>query len=169
MNPERTMIVYRWFLLLIPRLAPILISIVGWRFWGWPGAIIGFAIGCLVWFALWLIGYWFFAKARLKDRRQKMSVLSTEELKKLAVDPLCREMALAMMELDRRGFKNIRPPVESFLELLTSNNPNLRALGFSQLFAMYPSTFQKIANKDSSSTDSPEVWRERIAALGGKY
>jgi hypothetical protein len=169
MKPKDPTALHRWLLLIIPRLAPIVLIIIGWRFWGWPGAILGLAVGCLVWFLLWIVGYYFFFRARLQNQRQKMAVLSTEELKKIAVDPSCRDMAFAIGELERRGVKNIRPSAESLLDLLTSDNPNWRAVGFSNLSIMHPSVFKKIATEGCSSSDAPEVWRERIAALGGKY
>lgn len=166
MKPDKTMILHAWLLRLVPRLAPILLIILGWHFWEWPGAIIGLVVGCVVWFALWIIGTYFLAKERLKRQRQEMTALATEELKKLAVDPSQREMAFAISELERRGIKNIRPARESLLELLTSANPNQRALAFSYLSVLYPAVFAKITPAGSASTDAPEIWRERIAALG---
>lgn len=165
MNPKDPAPLHRWLLLLIPRVAPVVLAILGWYFWRWPGLIIGFVAGCVAWFVLWIVAFVLISSARLRRLKAEMSALSTEELQKIATDPSRREMGFAIAELERRGIKRVRPSLESLFELLTSPQPNKRALGFSQLAAIYPSTWAKICKDGDSSTDPPEVWRERIAAL----
>jgi hypothetical protein len=165
MKSDGNMILYSWLLRWIPRLIPIIVGVVGWYLARWSGAVIGFVVGCLIAVISWATGYYFLAKARLQKRMLEISGLSDEQLKKIAINPTSRDMGLAIGELESRGLKNIRPSVESLFELLTSSDANRRALGYSQLFAIYPSIFAKIAKDGSSSSDAPEVWRERIATL----
>src|SRR5439155_1818011 len=107
--------------------------------------------------------YWLAASARLRRQRREMADLPTERLKELAFDPTSREMPFAMGELKNRGI-DARPSLESVCELLVSQEHNRRALGISLLFGLYPAVFAKIGH-DASSTDSPEVWRGRLAAM----
>ena len=165
MKSDGNTTLYSWLLRLIPRLIPIILCVVGWYLARWPGAVIGLVIGCLMAVISWATGYYFPAKARLQKRMLEISGLSDDQLKKIAVNPASRDMGLAIGELERRGLKNIRPSVESLFELLTSSDANRRALGYSQLFAIYPSIFAMIAKDGSSSSDAPEVWRGRIATL----
>jgi hypothetical protein len=153
-----------WLLRLLPRLIPIALSIVGWNLARWTGAAIGFFIGCLIAVVSWAIAYYHLRKMQRRKRMAEISALSDEQLKKIAVDPTSRDFGYAIPELNRRGI-NIRPSVETLFELLTSSNPNRRAIGYSNLAIMYPTTFEKVAKQDSSSADTPEVWRERIAAF----
>jgi hypothetical protein len=146
---------------LLLRIVLIVLCALGWYLAHWFGAIIGFVIG----FPLALIIYYFLRKNQIKNRKLEISRLSDEQLKTIAVDPTSRDLGYAIAELERRGIKNIRPSMDSLFELLTSPNANRRALGFSYLSIMYPTAFAKIAKKDSSSGDAPEVWRERITAF----
>jgi hypothetical protein len=146
---------------LILRLTPIVLCVFGWYLAHWLGAIIGFVIGC----PLALIIYYFLRKSQIQKRKLEISGLSDEQLKAIAVDPASRDLGHAIAELERRGIKNIRPSMESLFELLASPNTNRRALGYSYLSIMYPTAFAKIAKTDSSSSDAPEVWRERIAVF----
>jgi hypothetical protein len=147
------------------RLIPIATGIIGWHFASWMGVIIGFVIGCLMAVILWGTGYYFLAKARIRKQRLRISTLPTEQLQKIAIDPTSPDLGVAIGELERRGFKKIRPSLESLFELITSTDRNKWGLGLGLLFAMYPSACAKIAKEGSSSSDEPEVWRERIAAF----
>lgn len=148
---------YKMFNLLL-RFVPIVLCALGWYLAHWFGAIIGFVIG----FPLALTIYYFLRKNQIRNRKLEISSLSDEQLKAIAVDPASRDLGYAIAELEYRGIKNIRPAMESLFELLTSPNPNRRALGYSYLSIMYPTAFAKIAEKDSSSSDTPEVWQKRI-------
>ena len=159
------MIIYSSLLRFMPRLIPIILIVIGWYLARWSGAVIGFVTGCLMAVILWTTGHYFLAKARIRRRLLEISSLSDEQLKEIAVNPTSSGLGFAIAELERRGIKNIRPSIESLCELLTSQNANRRALGHAHLSIMYPSTFAKIAKDGSSSSDAPEVWRERIAAL----
>ncbi|HSY20353.1 MAG TPA: hypothetical protein VK815_18560 [Candidatus Acidoferrales bacterium] len=149
-----------------PRLIVVILAWLGWYLGHWQGAIIGFVIGCAIGLLSWMAIYYFQAKARFQKQSQEISGLSDEQLKKIATDPTNRDIGFAIGELERRGIKNVHPSLESLFELLTSPNANQRALGMTLLDAFYPSTSAKIA-KGSSSSDAPEVWRERISALNG--
>ena len=149
----------------LPRLLPIILCAFGWYLARWFGALVGFVIGCLLALITWVTTYYFLRKTQIQKRRLEISGLSDEQLKAIAVDPTSRDLGYAIAELERRGLKNIRPSMKSLLDLLTSPNANRRALGYSYLGIMYPTAFTKIAKEDSSSSDAPEVWRERIAAF----
>jgi hypothetical protein len=145
----------------ILRLMPIVLCVIGWYLAHWLGAIIGFVIGC----PLALITYYFLRKSQIRKRKLEISSYSDEQLKTIAVDPASRDLGYAIAELERRGIENIRPSMDSLFELLTSPNANRRALGFSYLSIMYPTASAKIVKEGSSSSDAPEVWRERITAF----
>ncbi|HXI73113.1 MAG TPA: hypothetical protein VNN22_22465 [Verrucomicrobiae bacterium] len=162
-KPVRQSLLLRY----VPRLIVVILAGLGWHWGHWPGAITGFGIGCAIGLFSWMAIYYFLRKKQLQQRSQEISGLSDEQLKKIAADPANRDIGFAIGELERRGIKNIRPTVQSLFDLLTSDNANKRALGFSQLFAIYPDTFAKIVKEGSSSSDAPEVWRERISALRG--
>jgi hypothetical protein len=153
-----------WLLYLLPRLIPISLAIVGWYLARWTGAAFGFFVGCLLAVVAWATAFYHLRKAQRMKRKTEISVLSDEQLKKFAVDPTSRDFGYAITELDRRGI-TVRPSVETLLELLTSSNPNRRAIGYSNLGIMYPIVFEKLAGQGSSSSDSPEVWQQRIAVF----
>ena len=144
------------------RLLPIALGVVGWRVAHWFGMLVGLFVGAILAIAFWLGSYYLAASAGLRRQRREMADLATERLKELAVDPTSREMPFAMGELKNRGI-DARPSLESVCELLVSPQHNRRALGISLLFGLYPKVFAKIGD-DASSTDPPEVWRDRLAA-----
>jgi hypothetical protein len=146
---------------LLLRMVPIALGALGWYLAHWFGAIIGFAIG----FPLALIIYYFQRKNQIQKRKLEISGYSDEQLKAIAVDPTSCDLGYAIAELERRGIKNIRPSIDSLFELLTSPNANRRALGFSYLSIMYPPAFAKMVKEGSSSSDAPEIWRERITTF----
>jgi len=150
-----------------PRLIVVILASLGWYLDHSRGAAIGFVVGCAIGLVSWVVIYYYLRKSQLQKRSQEISGLSDEQLKKIATNPANHDIGLAIGELERRGIKNIRPSLETLFDLLTSPDANRRALAFSQLFAIYPATFAKVAKVGSSSSDAPEVWRERISALNG--
>lgn len=148
----------------MPRLIIITSAAVGWFFARWSGIAIGFFIGCLIGVLAWAVVYFVLAKSRRTKLFSEIASLSDEDLKMIAVDPTHRNFGYAIMELDRRGI-TVRPSIETLLELLTSSNPNRRAIGYSNLGIIYPMVFEKLAGEGTSSSDSPEVWQQRIAVF----
>jgi hypothetical protein len=151
--------IYGWFL----RLLPVALAVVGWHIARWMGMLAGALIGCVAAIAIWGFLYYVAVSTRLKRRLRDTAELSTERLLQLAVDPTAPNMAFAMSELKKRGI-DARPSLESLCELLISPESNRRGLGMGLLFGMYPDFWAKIAT-GSSSNDSPEVWRSRLAAV----
>jgi len=76
------------------------------------------------------------------------------------------DVVAEVKELEKRGVE-ARPSFAAVCELLTAPDPNLRGQGMSLMFALYPEAFARIG-KGASSADSPEVWRERLAAAEGE-
>ena len=166
MKSASNIVRYDWLVGIVPRLIPVGLCILGWYTAHLLGAIIGFIVGCLLGFVAWATAYYFLNLADMRKRRSDMCSLSDEQLKAIATNPTAAGMGFAMMELESRGIKDIHPSVESLLELLVSPNANTRALGYGLLGPLYPDISAKIAGEGTSSIDAPEVWRERIAALG---
>src|SRR5579862_5334166 len=111
MNPKEPAPL-RQLVLFMPCLVPVVLTVLGWHFLRWPGAIIGSVLGCVICFALWIYGFILMAGVRSRRMKAEMSALPTEALKQIATDPSCREIAYAIMELERRGIKNVRPSIE---------------------------------------------------------
>jgi len=153
--------IFRWIL----RLLPVAFGIIGWHFGHWFGMAAGVCGGAVLAVIIWCYGYIQAFRWRLLRRRGEMAKLSTEDLRRIAVDPTASEMAFAMEELSKRGEK-VRPSLESLFDLLESPLSNRRVLGMSLLFGLYPAVHAKIP-KGASSSDPPEVWRSRLAALRG--
>jgi hypothetical protein len=146
-------------------LAPAICGILGWSFGGWLGAITGAAVGFVGAIAAWCVLFYFVRRAQIQRSYREVSALPTEELRKIAADPASRQLGFAMGELKRRGIE-MRPSLESILALLTSDNSGRRGVAMGLMSVMYPSVWSKISD-GSSSWDSSEVWRARIASLDG--
>ena len=127
------------------------------------GMLIGLLVGSVLAIALWLLIYTIMGKRRIRAQMGEMAGLCTERLKELAADPMSPQVGWAMGELKERGII-VRPSLESVCALLTSAEYARRVRGMTTLFGLYPEVFAKI-DKDASSTDSPEVWRARLAAI----
>ena len=164
MKPDEKPIRQSWLLRYVLRLIIIMSAVVGWFLGNWHGAAIGFFIGCVIGVVAWSAIYFVLAKSRRTKRFSEIASLSDEDLKNIAVDPTHRDFGYAIMELDRRGI-TVRPSVETLLELLLSPNPNRRAIGYSNLGIIYPTVFEKVAGQGTSSSDSPEVWQQRITVF----
>jgi len=141
------------FYSLLLRLIPIGLGFAGWHFAGWLGAIGGFFIGCFAAVGLWATGYSIGFNKRLRKQREEMSKLSIEQLQTIATDPMAKNMAAAMSELDRRGIE-ARPSLESIFQLLTSSDGRQRGMALT-LLTLYPAAFSKIQD-GWSSNDAPE-------------
>jgi hypothetical protein len=145
------------------RLIPVLGCWLGWRFGGWLGAAAGGAVGCGAAIVIWGAIYYLTLRLSLQRRQRTVRALPTERLWEIAADPISRDLAFAIGELERRGFE-AGPTLDSLLSLLTSDDSNRRGLGMPLLMVFYPHVWSKIS-RGSSNMDSAEVWRSRIAAL----
>jgi hypothetical protein len=164
MKPDEKPIRQSWLLRYLPRLMIIMSAVVGWFLGHWSGVAIGFFIGCAIGVLAWAAIYFVLAKSRRTKRFSEIASLSDEDLKKIGVDPTHHDFGYAIMELDRRGI-TVRPSIKTLFELLLSPNPNRRAIGYSNLGIMYPKVFKKFVGEGTSSSDSPEVWQQRITAF----
>jgi hypothetical protein len=151
---------YKWIYWLLP----VGLGAVGWRMGRWLGMVGGIFLGLILAVVFWARMYMLVFRSKLERRRGEMEKLSTEELTKIAADPKAREMAFAIGALDKRGIQ-VRPSLESLCELLVSPNQNMRRHAMTVMFGIYPEEFSKIG-EGSSSEDSAEMWRKRVAKLG---
>jgi len=158
--------VIRTIYALLLRFFPIALAILGWYTARWLGMLAGIVLGGLGSVAIWAVVHYVALSSRLKRRMRDVRAMSTERLTELATDPTSRDMGFAMGELEKRGVE-ARPSFAAVCELLTAPDPNLRGQGMSLMFALYPEAFARIG-KGASSADSPEVWRERLAAAEGE-
>src|SRR5438094_228190 len=98
---------------------------LGWYIAGWRGALVGLFAGSVVWIIL-ATGYHVAWMLRLtKRRQQRMSKLSNEELRQMVTKPTGPDAMSAILELDRRGIE-ARPSLDSLFPLLTSPDRNRR-------------------------------------------
>jgi hypothetical protein len=114
------------------------------------GLILGYNAGTIPWRAsMWLI-------------LRKLKKKSVEELRReLKADP-CHIPNMILAELARRG-ENTLADLNAVLDLLESNSPHNRQVGWAALLSAFPRLADEI--KFYSPSRSVEVYRERIEAL----
>jgi len=100
------------------------------------------------------------ARKKIKDR---LSKLSTEQLRQLVAEPTSHDVLDAWLELYRRGIQATFS-LESLVPLLTSADSKKCGLGMFLLDAVNPPVDHRLL-QGASNMDSPEVWRERLASL----
>jgi hypothetical protein len=138
-------------------------AVLGWFVARWSGAAVGLLVGSVLWLILWLIGKLTVTHMRTNKARRKLATYSTEQLRKMVAEPASPEVGFAIVELDRRGIE-ARPSLESLFPLLTSPDVSQRTLGMWLLDFVDPPIDHHLLI-GASNSDSPEVWRERLARL----
>jgi hypothetical protein len=93
--------------------------------------------------------------------RAEVSRLPTEQLRAIAATPSHPHFGFAYATLAGRGIE-VKPERRLFLEMLVSPSATTRGQGMAFLTTFYP---EVRLPEGCSSSDSPEVWRERIAAI----
>jgi len=156
--------------LILPIAAAFLISaaVAGYAIQGaagvflFPLAIISATL-CLgiTWFIVDCVVTYQRHAARVAQVRARVSRLSTAELQEIAATPSHPDFGFAFVALARRGIQ-AKPELKSLLDMLVSSDASVRGRGLSYLFAFYP---QVRFQNGASSSDSPEIWRERISRM----
>jgi hypothetical protein len=138
----------------------------GWLLAGRLGAALGLPVACIAAIVLWAVGYYFAVGAYLNAQIRHLKQLSADELCRIASDPLAPELGFAIGELQKRGVET-RPSLGSLCGLIISPDGNQRGLGLSLLQGLYLDFFARLP-LGISSADSPEVWRDRLAAVSSQ-
>jgi hypothetical protein len=97
-------------------------------------------------------------KVRLNDMRERMRLLSKEQLAEIMRTPTHPDSQFALAELMRRGV-DARPTKDQLFGMLTSGNPVLCGHAMANLQIFYP---KLVIPNGASNQDSPELWRSRI-------
>ena len=100
-------------------------------------------------------------KARLHRMRERMRLLSEEQLAEIMRTPTHPDSQFALAELMRRGV-DARPTKDQLFGMLASGNPVLCGHAMANLQIFYP---KLVIPDGASNRDSPELWRSRIEAF----